>query len=397
MKRDGYKFQERWDSWKKNKTIKGVRKEDLDLLKKFLNDMELGLNTPKGMKGKRTAGTLLNLGEHNLFFLKNFSKSILKITKEDLHKLEQKIETGKILKRNGQPFSAFGNYIKDFKVFWHWLQRTKKVKEDATEDISSKTKKPSWVYLTEEQAKSFFNKLIFDYRVLCWLMYDSGMRVTEANSIKISNFSKDFTQLDIPDEVAKTFGRTINLKLCSSLVKEYVKEHKLKPTDYFIQKDLWTINKYLKTNCAKMFGKDKVSHPKARGLYGNYTLYDTRHNSCVFWFNRYPTHKGLMYRFGWRKADKIEYYSEFLGVKDELTDSDMITSEDKTKLEKEIEQLKKAMGEMREKSQTENILIEELMTAIKSGKLKKDDFIDKSGVIQVLVKDKKKILNNPKM
>lgn len=39
-----------------------------------------------------------------------------------------------------------------------------------------------------------------------------------------------------------------------------------------------------------------------------------------------------MYRFGWRKADKIEYYSDFLGVSDEITDSDMIIGEDKTKL-----------------------------------------------------------------
>ena len=172
-------------------------------------------------------------------------------------------------------------------------------------------------------------------------MYDSGMRVTEANSIQVRNFSKDFTQLDIPDEVSKTFGRTINLKLCSSLVKEYVNEKKLKPTDYIIQKDLWTINKYLKDNCGRMFGKEKVSHPKCKGLYRNFTLYDIRHNASCFWINRYPTHKGLMYRFGWRKADKIEYYSEFLGVKDELTDGNMITTEDKSKYEKEIERLNK--------------------------------------------------------
>jgi hypothetical protein len=57
--------------------------------------MELGLNTPKGRKGKRNKGTLLNLLSHNLFFLKNFKKTLLKVTKEDLHKLEE-IE-GKII------------------------------------------------------------------------------------------------------------------------------------------------------------------------------------------------------------------------------------------------------------------------------------------------------------
>jgi hypothetical protein len=351
MKRDGYNFTDAWDSWKKNnKTISGIKKEDSALLLEFLKDMELGLNISKIKKGKRTAGTLLNLAKHNIFFAKNFKKSFLKLTKEDLHRLEQEVDTGKIKKRNGDRFTAFGNYIKDFKVFWHWLQKTNKVNTDITEDISSKTPKPSWVYLTEDQARTFFNKLLSDYRALCWLMYDSGMRVTEANSIMIQNFSKDFTQLDIPDEVSKTFGRTINLKLCSALVKEYVKEHDLKPTDYFITKNLWTINKYLRDNCGKMFGKDKISHPKAKGLYGNFTLYDIRHNSSCYWLNRYPTHKGLMYRFGWKKADKIEYYSEFLGVKDEIMDSDMVLAEDKPKLfklEEDNKELRKDLNDLK--------------------------------------------------
>lgn len=336
MKRDGYSFEERWGAWKKSnfKSIDKVKRSDAKLLIDFLKDMEIGLNVPREKKGKRSSGTLLNLSSHNLFFIRNFDKPLLKLRKKDLHELEDKIAKGEILKRNGQPFSAFGNYIKDFKVFWHWLQRTGKVKEDITEDISSKTRKPSWVFLTEDQVKTFFNKLLFDYRVICWLMYDSGMRVTEANSIQVRNFSEDFTQLDIPEEVSKTFGRTINLKLCSALVKQYIKEHDLKPTDYIIQKDLWTINKYLKENCGKLFGRNKVSSPKSRGLYGNFTLYDIRHNSSCYWINRYPTHKGLMYRFGWRKADKIEYYSEFLGVRDELTDEDMILGEDKNRLSK---------------------------------------------------------------
>src|SRR3989344_8674489 len=280
MKRDAYKFAERWETWKQNnfKSIKGIKREDHKLLIEFLKDMELGLNTPVGMNGKRGAGTLLNLSSHNLFFLRNFKKPLLKITKKDLHELEDNVTRGVIKKRNGETFAQFGNYIKDFKVLWHWLQRTKKVKEDITNNISSKTTKPSWVYLSEEQIKTFFNKLNADMRVICWFMYDSGARVTESNSLKIENFSKDFTQVDIPDEVAKTFGRTINLKLCSQYIKEYVKEHNLKPSDYlFMNRGLFGINKYLKYHCGKLFGKDKVSHPKVKGLYKEFTLYDIRH------------------------------------------------------------------------------------------------------------------------
>jgi len=342
MKRDAYKFVERWEGFKRNnfKSIVGVKRADHKLLIEFLKDMELGLNTPLGMNGKRGAGTLLNLASHNTFFLKNFKKPLAQLTKKDLHDLEDRVSKGKIKKRNGENFAQFGNYIKDFKVFWHWLERTKKVKEDITCDISAKTSKPSWVYLNEEQIKKFFNKLNFDMRAICWFMYDSGARVTEANSLKIENFDKDFTQVDIPDEVAKTFGRTINLKLSSQLLKEYVKEHNLKAGDYLFRKGLFGMNKYLKYHCSKLFGKDKVSNPKSKGLYGNFTLYDIRHASSCYWLNRYPTQKGLMYRFGWKGADKITYYSEHLGVADEITDDDMVIGEDKTKMEKEIEELK---------------------------------------------------------
>jgi len=350
MKRDAYKSDERWKAWKENhpKSIEGVRKEDNKLLVEFLKDMELGLNTPTGMNGKRSAGTLLNLTSHNLLFLKNFKKPLLKLAKQDLHNLENDVATGVIKKRNGKKFTQFGNYIKDFKVFWHWLQRTKRVKEDITQDISAKTTKPSWVYLSEKQIKNFFNKLNFDTRVICWFMYDSGARVTEANSLKIENFSKDFRQVSIPDEVAKTFGRTINLKLSSQLLREYIAEHDLKPSDYLFQKGLFAINKYLKYHCGSIFGKEKVSSPKSKGVYRSFTLYDIRHNSSCYWLNRYPTQKGLMYRFGWKGADKIEYYSEFLGVRDEITDDDMVIGEDKNKifkLESEVESLREKVSE----------------------------------------------------
>jgi len=354
QKLDPYKNQKRWDFFKDNhfkKTPENVKTSDWKLLIEFLKDMELGLNVPKEKKGKRDSGTLLNLSSHNKFFLQNFKKPLIKLTKQDLHLLENEIQQGKILKRNGQKFSAFGNYIKDFKVFWNWGIRKGKWKENITEDISSKTEKPHWVYLTEGQVKDFFNNLSLDYRVLCWFMYDTGARVTEALNIKVSDFSKDFSQVTISDETAKTFGRTINLKLSTQLVKEWVKMKSLKDNDYFIQGKPFAINKYLRYHCGKVFGKDKISHVKSKGLYGNFTLYDIRHNAVCYWFNRYPTHKGLMYRFGWRKADKIEYYSEFLGVADELSDSDMILAEDKNKVFKLEHELETMRGQIQKLNQ----------------------------------------------
>jgi len=367
MKRDPYKNKERWDNWKEahfDKSPKGIKKEDWKILIEFLKDMELGINVPKEKKGKREPGTLLNLSSHNKFFLMHFKKHLIKLTKKDLHQLEKEVLEGKILKQNGKKFTSFGNYIKDFKVFWNWGLRRGLFKENIIEDISSKVNKPSWVYLTEEQIKELFNKLSFDYRVICFFLYDSGMRVTEFNSIQVKDFNEDFTQVTISDEVAKTFGRTINLKLSSELIKEYVKQHDLQPDDYISQKQVFTINKYLRYHCSKLFGKTKVSHPKSRGKYGEFTMYDIRHNSSVFWFNKYPTHKGIMYRFGWRKADKIEYYSEFLGVSDEISDGDMIIGEDKNKIIKLEENLNLQKRESEKRASKQDRKIKDLMQSV---------------------------------
>lgn len=374
MKIDPYRNDERWSKFKENhfhKAPKGIRKEDWKILVEFLKDMELGLNTPKGRKGRREAGTLLNLSSHNQLFLKNFKKPLVRLKKIDLHNLEKEIADGKIKKRNGQNFSAFGNYIKDFKVFWNWGLRTGKFKENITEDITSKTGKPSWVFLGEDKIKKLFNSLNLEYRTYCWFMYDSGMRVTEAINIRIKDFTDDFSKVTIPDEVSKTFGRTINLKLSTQLIRDFVKSNQLKDDDNLIQKKPFGINKYLRYHCGKMFGKDKVSNPKSKGLYGRFTLYDIRHNSACYWFNRYPTAKGLMYRFGWRKADKIEYYSEFLGVADEIKDSDMILGEDKSKLYQLEEKNEKLKEQIENLNRTTKRVFEALF---RKGILTRGDF-----------------------
>lgn len=377
MKKDPYKNEERWTKWKENhfnKNPKGTRKQDWTLLIEFLKDMELGLNTPKEKKGKRSAGTLLNLSSHNKLFLEKLNKPLLKLTKQDLHKFEQEISDGKILKQNGKKYTAFGNYIKDFKVFWRWILRTKKVDEDICEDITSKTGKPDWVYLTEEQIKKLFNRFSFEYKTLCFFFYDSGCRVTEGINIKINDFSEDYEKVTIREETSKTFERTINLKMSRELLKEYIKEKGLEGEDYLIQKKPFAINKYLRYHCGNMFGKEKVSHPKSKGKYKNFTLYSIRHNSACFWFNKYPTHKGIMYRFGWRKPDKIEYYSNFLGVSDEITDSDMVIGEDRDKLfELELEnknrknEISKLIGENKKLKNNINKLAKKFDTVLELG------------------------------
>ena len=350
VKRDPYNSKSRWENWESNsKSLKLVSKDNLKLIKEFLEDMEMGKNvSPSAKKGERSFIRLNSLTNRMLFFGKSFDKRLDKITRDEVVKFFFNMRNGKIRKINDKPFKSVGTYVKDFKAFWHWLQRTRDIHEDITRDLVRTDSKPEWVYLTEEQFKKLANRSKVEYRALIWLMYDTGMRVTEAYSIKVKDFDKDFTQLVIRPEISKTIGRNINLKLSSSLIKDYIISNNLKRDDFIFLPKTTAFNMYLKRVSNKLFG-DKESHPIARGNYKTFTLYDIRHNSSCFWLKRYKTLKGLMYRFGWMREDKIRYYSEFLGMSDELSDEDMVTSEDKSKLEKELFKVKRENEKLADK------------------------------------------------
>src|SRR3989344_4229336 len=349
-KRDPYHHKERWEAWKlKNfNGVVGVSKNNSDLILEFLRDMELGKNTsPKAARGERSYTRLNTLRDKLVFFCRKFSKDLNKITEDEIHLLFSSMRSGKILKPNGEAYKGTGHYVKDFKTFWNWMRRTNKVKKDITEYLSKKEAKPAWVYLTEEQFKKLVNSANSTYRALIIFMYDASCRVTEAYSIKVRDFDDNYTKLTIRDEVSKTFGRTIKLKLCSSMVKEHIALNDLTSEDYLFTKKIGdkkkpiqpaAFNKYLRALSKNLFG-DKES--PAREKYSKFTLYDIRHNASCYWLKRYPQTRGLLYRLGWKKEDEVSYYSEFLGLSDQISDEDMLTTEEKTQLQKEIDKLKR--------------------------------------------------------
>jgi hypothetical protein len=70
-------------------------------------------------------------------------------------------------------------------------------------------------------------------------------------------------------------------------------------------------NKYLKRLAKRVLGDEKSP---AGSKYSNLTMYDFRHCSCCYWLPKYKSESALKYRFGWKKSDKIHYYSEMLGI-----------------------------------------------------------------------------------
>ncbi|MBU0466922.1 MAG: hypothetical protein KKF39_04595, partial [Nanoarchaeota archaeon] len=152
-------------------------------------------------------------------------------------------------------------------------------------------------------------------------------------NVKVSDFFSNFKEVHIRDEISKTFGRRIKLMLCSELVKEHAAENKLQQEDYIFPIKPFTVNKYLKRVAKRVFG-DVPS--QAGQKYSDLTLYDFRHISCCYWLPRYKSESALKYRFGWKKSEKIHYYSELLGMKDTISEEDLLIDVTKTEIEKRL-------------------------------------------------------------
>jgi hypothetical protein len=352
MKIDPYNHERRYKNWKKNVLkagIKRVSKENERLIIDYVFDMENGLNVASGsVKGGRSYIRLNTLIEKTIFFSRRFKErfdidDISKISEEQLLLFFTQMKNGEVLRNDGKKYIGVANFVKLFKSFWHWYQKVNRKKgieiKDITLDLDTKQNKPKWVYLNEEQVKRLCSNAKFDYRVLFMFLFDTGIRSpTELMNVRVSDFFNDYKELQIREEVSKTFGRRIKLMLCSDLIKDYIKLKELGPTDFVFEIKPSSVNKYLKRLSTKSFG-DKESEAGAK--YSEMTMYDFRHISCCYWLPRYKSESALKYRFGWKKSDKIHYYSELLGMKDTIQEDDMLVDVTKTEIEKKLDKTEK--------------------------------------------------------
>lgn len=346
MKIDPYKHKERYLKWKESveKGIPGLNKENSEIILKYLKDMEIGVNiSTLSVKGSRGYNRLNTLKDKLIFFAKKFHTrldvaNLTEISEEKLFLFFSDMEKGIIKRQDGQNFMGIHTYVKIFKAFWHWYQKIERKKgieiRDITIDLSTKANKPKWVYLTEKQIRRLYEKAGPRYKPLILFLFDTGIRApTELINIKVGDIFNNYSELNIRDEISKTFGRRIKLMLCSKVIKDYIEENELKPDDYLFPINPTVVNRYLKNLAVKVFGKG-VS--EAGEFYSRLSMYDFRHVSCCYWLPRYKSESALKYRFGWKKSDKIHYYSELLGMKDTIQEEDLLVDVTKTEIEKRL-------------------------------------------------------------
>lgn len=343
---DPYKHKERFMKWKdkvKN-GIPEVSQKNSDIIRAYIFDMENGINVSNGSKkGARSYIRLNTIKDKLMFFALRFKEvykldSIIEINEVQLCKFFTDMRNGEIKRKDGLNYVNVYDFVKDFKAFWHWHIKTNRKLgieiKDISEDLDTHKEKPKWVYLNEEQVKKLTDQAKYEYKVLITFLYDSGIRSpTELMNIKVSDLHNDCKELNIRDEISKTFGRKIKLFMSSKMLKDFIEERDLKLTDYLFPISPPITNQYLRRLAKKLFG-DKES--LAGEKYSMFSMYDMRHCSCCYWLPRYKSENALMYRFGWKSSDKIHYYSEFLGMKDTVQEEDILIDVTKTEIEKRL-------------------------------------------------------------
>ncbi len=340
-----YNHERIYKNWRANHTnkISEVSDENSRIILQYLYDMEQGLNISSyAKKGPRSFRRLNDLRQRLLFITKKLEergvKDLTKISEHEIHVFFTDIRRGIIKRLDGGNYKDVRNFVKLFKSFWHWHQKVNRKKGieiyDLTVDLDASIDKPRWVYLTEEQIMRLCNEANFKYRVLMMFLFDSGLRApSELINIRVSDFLNDCKELQIRDEISKTFGRRIKLMLSSKIIKSYIQQKGLKGDDRLFPYNPYALNKYIQKLAKKVLGEEKSP---AGQKYSQLTMYDFRHCSCCYWLPRYKSESALKYRFGWKKSDKIHYYSELLGMTDTIKEEDMFIDMEKTDLEKRI-------------------------------------------------------------
>lgn len=356
LKLDLYNHEQRYKDWrdlagKGGYVEDGLTKNNSIVLVRYVFDMEIGQNVSNhSKKGARSFCRLNTLRTRLIHILKMMQergcKDITKVKEDEVARLFADMRNGIISTHKGEKYKSVSDYVKIFKAFWHWwIKLNKKAGRlipDITIDLDARKEgKPEWVYLDEKQIDLLVQEANPRYKSLFAFFFDSGARVTETLSLRVSNITQENGEVFvfIPKVISKSsFDRKFKLMLCGKDLMEYIKKGDLKEDDLLFQFSGPLINEHLNELGEKLFGK---GHSKAGEKYSNFTMYDFRHNSVCYWVQRYKTNSAIMYRFGWKSEEYIHYYSEFLGMKDPIKQEDLYIDITKAELEKEITGLKK--------------------------------------------------------
>lgn len=353
-------LRQRHENWKEEvceQGIPGLTQATSDVIIQHLADMEEGRNVARGSKkGGRSYARLYNIRQRLVQLSKMLQErsanDITKLTEDQITKLFSDMERGKLRTLRGEVYKSTGDYAKIFKAFWHWWMKVNrkqgKTIPDITEDLSTASASPKFVYLTKEDVEKLMPYFPEDEQVMLMFMFDSIIRApSELLGLEVKDvFRKDGeTWIGIPDDISKTFGRTFNLLHCGEALLEYIERNNMKPEDPLFRFSPGFMNRKLKQIAEQVFG-DSIPHPKS-DYYKNLSLYDFRHSGAIhlrLLAKDNPADIGLdavRHRGGWADFDMLNYYTQFIGLDGKIERQGMLLKQDRHKLEKELVEEKK--------------------------------------------------------
>lgn len=252
------------------------------------------------------------------------------------------------------------DYVKRFLAFWNWWKRENRrngiVVQDLILDLkdfkNGKNGDSNFVWLTKDEFDKFRSYFEEDKQTILLFCFDTIIRApTELLSLKAENIYQKNGEvwIEIPKEISKTIGRKFNLVYSGELVLDYIEKYKKNPEDYLFDFSPPMFNQEMQKIAKQLFGEKKSEGGE---YFKNITLYDLRHSGAVH-FRQLFQKTGqsldlLRERGGWTDFKMINYYTKRLGLDGHISKEKLLLEEDKTKLEKEVDKLKKKQKETEE-------------------------------------------------
>lgn len=350
-----------YDNWKEYALkygIEGISKKSSDWIMKFLFDLEEGKNLGRGSRKGPRSYIRLNSYRHKLTqwskFIEDKGKaSIMDADVNTLHAIMTEL-------REDYAPASLSSFGREFKAFWNWYMRTQRMEGKAiyniAEDLESAAPKSRFCYITKEQVEELLPYLDYEEQLLTLFLFDSLVRPPkEVLNLKAKDVYEKNKEVwvNVGDDIAKNgFGRQFNLLYCGDQLNKHIKEKGLNENDFLFM----SIKKYkvsylpkLKAAAKKLWG-DKISHPKAGKKYSELEPYDLRHSGSIHLRiiaskNNSISPDAIRQRGGWQGSQMVDYYTAFLGLTGEINKDALLVEEDKSNMQKKIEELEQRIKE----------------------------------------------------
>jgi site-specific recombinase XerD len=301
--------------------IKRYRKEsdskNKNTIIRFLEDMRIGDSSKECQKRIVSKSRCLKiLGVLRKIDIWLHGKRFDEVTVEDMKDMIYRLQEDIIsATKAGKPYtmSTKASMKKIIRKFWKWLKGKNHFYPDIVEFISTYEPTPTMeVYSIEEIEFLRDNLHSFKMKVLLWVLFDIGVRISELLNIRIMDITEptpeeNYYKIYIRKETAKNGkDRVIGLLYSNQYLEQYLKEHHASPRakkSFLFDMSYDYIKNYLHLKGKKFLNK-------------SVNLHKIRASSATHFAPRIKSYQSFCYKYGWSLSSRVpDRYFNTSGVK----------------------------------------------------------------------------------